>query len=174
MRRWSRCEDRCAFGARERGCSLMALRLRRLQDRRRLGAVALAFNGVEAIVLRRLSLCVVRALGGGDNAFGAYDDSEEAVAWTTARRRLLLDAVVRQLGGGCRRLGRRLVGGCCLMLLYDGLEEAVAWTTAWRRLSLDAVVRRLGGDCCLDDGSVEAVAWLGVALAFTRGTVNQL
>jgi hypothetical protein len=51
MRRWSRCEDRCAFGARERGCSSMALRLRRLQDRRRLGAVALAFDGVEAIVL---------------------------------------------------------------------------------------------------------------------------
>jgi hypothetical protein len=44
-------------------------------------------------------------------------------------------------------------GSMHLLLVGNGLEEAVAWctsTTAWRRLSL------------------------GGALAFTRGTVNQL
>jgi hypothetical protein len=67
--------------------------------------------------------------------------------------------------------------------LYDGLEEAVACTTARRRLSLglydgseEEAVAWLGGGLSLGlyDDSEEAVAWLGVALAFTRGTINQL
>jgi hypothetical protein len=68
-----------------------------------------------------------------------------------------------------------------LMCLYDGSEEAVAWLVRLLGLydgSEEAVawlVRRLGGGCRL--------AWFGVvdariddgvvALAFTRGTVNQ-
>jgi hypothetical protein len=93
------------------------------------------------------------------------DGSEEAVA-------LLVDALA-PIGFGawcsrckdrcaCTTARRRLSFG-----LYDGSEEAVAW--------LGVVDARIDDGVGLDDDSKEAVAWLGVvALAFTRGTVNQL
>jgi hypothetical protein len=65
---------------------------------------------------------------------------------------------------------------CRSMRLYDGSEEAVAWLVRWLgggcRLACTTARRRLL--LGLYGGSEEAVAWLGVALAFTRGTVNQL
>jgi hypothetical protein len=119
MRRWSRCEDRCvrrcsrrrrrvdalsvlvreAVGARQstrRSVSTAALRLRRLMDRRRLGAaVALAFDGSEEVSLLLFVLLQsmqgwMRLLQSMRGSMRLYDGSEEAVALLVVGCRLVL------------------------------------------------------------------------------------
>jgi hypothetical protein len=93
---------------------VQASRLSEEETMRRLGAVVKALRGGDDALVRRLGggyrlLCFVKALGGGDDAKGCgmlcfvkahgggddakgscFDGSEEAVDWTTARRRLSL------------------------------------------------------------------------------------
>jgi hypothetical protein len=93
-----------------------------LGDDEGLGAVVKARRGGDNALVRRLGgdcrlmLCVVKALGGGDDAKGFNDGSDEAVDWL---------CVVKALGGGDDAKG-----------FNDGSDEAVDWL---------CVVKALGG-----------------------------
>jgi threonine/homoserine efflux transporter RhtA len=66
---------------------------------------------------------------------------------------------------------RRL--GAAVALAFDGSEEASLLLLQSMRGSM-RLLQSMRGLMRLYDGLEEAVALLGVALAFTRGTVNQL